>query len=121
MIWNIVLVGIAGVCGALVRYIVSNFINSRNESRFPWATMFINILGSLLMGIVIGLSLNNKYGLILTVGFLGSFTTFSTFIRESFTLLNERNILLFITYISLSYVISIICCFLSITIIQNFS
>ncbi|GAA6819664.1 fluoride efflux transporter CrcB [Helicobacter pylori] len=121
MILNILLIGLAGICGALLRYIISNFINSRNEGRFPWSTMFINILGSILMGVLIALTLNNQILLILSVGFLGSFTTFSTFIKESFTLLNERNFLLFITYIAFSYVISIVCCFLSITITQNLS
>ncbi|WP_260845414.1 CrcB family protein, partial [Staphylococcus aureus] len=83
MMWNILLIGIAGILGALLRYEISNVINKQSESHFPSATMTINIIGSILIGIVMGLNLDNKLVIILSVGFIGSFTTFSTFIKES--------------------------------------
>ncbi len=71
------LVGIAGMAGVLSRYGISNQFHG---SALPWATVGINVLGSLLLGMLVSSGLTDpSTRAILGVGFLGGFTTFSTF------------------------------------------
>lgn len=88
---NILLVGIGGFFGAITRFSVSQFVNNRYSFRIPMATLMINILGSFLLGLMIGFGLNKLALLLLGTGFMGAFTTFSTFKLEGIQLhLNKR-------------------------------
>jgi len=91
----IIWVALGGALGAVGRYLVG--LSLKTASGFPWATMSINILGSLLMGLVIGWLSRQNGGsdalrLFVAVGILGGFTTFSTFSMDLFTLLERRDI-----------------------------
>lgn len=95
----ILLVGTGGALGAVVRYGVGLLLKS--ASGFPWATLSVNIVGSLFMGLVMGW-LGRQTGvsgatepvrLFLAVGLLGGFTTFSAFSMELVTLLEKRDML----------------------------
>lgn len=92
----IMLVGTGGALGAVTRYGVGLLLKS--ASGFPWATLSVNIAGSLLMGLVMGW-LSRQSGasepvrLFLVVGLLGGFTTFSAFSMELVTLLEKRDLL----------------------------
>lgn len=111
------IVGLGGFLGTTSRYLVQKYISFAFHSVFPFATLFINLTGCFLIGILFGLS--NKYNimstevrLFLTTGFCGGFTTFSAFSNESFLLLKEGNYLYFITYIALSLLVGIFLTFL---------
>ncbi|WAA13306.1 fluoride efflux transporter CrcB [Fervidibacillus halotolerans] len=99
-------VGFGGAMGALTRYGVSLLFSSIQLFHFPIATFLVNLLGSFLLGFMIGYAKKNslkhrKMYTSLTVGFLGSFTTFSTFSIETVQLLEDGLI-----WISVIYVIS---------------
>ena len=78
----ILLVGVAGGTGAVARFMLDGAIRARFTTAIPWSTVIINILGSGLLGLLGGLALGEQIPLaaelVLGVGFLGGFTTFST-------------------------------------------
>lgn len=90
------MIAIGGACGALMRYLVSQFVAQQAGNTFPWGTMSVNLLGSLIIGILAGLSsgiiMKEPVRLLLVVGFLGAFTTFSTFSLENMHLLRDGHI-----------------------------
>lgn len=88
-------VAAGGALGAVARYLAGFLL--KTASGFPWATMSVNIVGSLLMGLVIGWLSSQSAGyetlrLFLAVGILGGFTTFSAFSMDLFTLMEKRDI-----------------------------
>lgn len=84
-----------GAAGAFLRYIMSNFVNSLMGIAFPYGTLVVNLAGSFLIGLMWGLSeimaFSPNLRMFLFVGFLGSFTTFSTFALESISYLRDNN------------------------------
>jgi CrcB protein len=90
MIKNLLLVGLGGATGSMLRYAVTLLIGS---SIFPYATLFVNIIGSFLIGLVIAFcikdeSIVNNWKLFLATGICGGFTTFSAFSMENMQLLH---------------------------------
>jgi CrcB protein len=87
-----ILVAIGGALGALARYGVAHALYS---SRFPWATLLVNVTGSFLLGVVLRATATwpaaVSWRAFLAVGFCGAFTTFSTFSYESLRLLQDRH------------------------------
>ncbi|MFT4415844.1 fluoride efflux transporter CrcB [Fredinandcohnia humi] len=81
------LVGIGGAFGAASRYLVGVWIGNKIKQEFPIPTLFINILGSLLLGILTSLylshGLSESIWLLAGIGYCGAFTTFSTFGYEA--------------------------------------
>jgi fluoride exporter len=75
-------IGFAGSLGAVARYLVGRFIAKHSRSQFPLGTLFINVLGAFLIGLVFSLTTQKVVTpllqSILATGFLGGFTTFST-------------------------------------------
>ena len=84
---TVLAVAIAGALGAPARYLVERTISARTARRFPWGTLVVNISGSFVLGFVTGLAL--YHGLASTpkavvgTGFIGAYTTFSTFAYET--------------------------------------
>ncbi len=90
-----VAIAVAGALGALARYGVGGWISRRNNSAFPWETFVINISGSFLLGLIFTAATERwsvapwlRSGL--TIGFLGAYTTFSTFMFETYRLSEDR-------------------------------
>jgi len=85
---------LGGGLGAIARYMLSTCINEKLSSNFPYGTLTVNVIGSFLMGfltmwLVEKLGLNPLLRLAVFVGFLGAFTTFSTFSMETLNLFEE--------------------------------
>ena len=69
------LVGVGGAIGAVLRYMIGEWI----PDGFPWGTLTVNLLGSLILGIIVGMSLSAEMGLLLGTGIMGAFTTMSAY------------------------------------------
>lgn len=100
---NVFLVGIGGFFGAVSRFSVSQFINKKFSFKFPIATLFINLLGSFLLGLIIGVGIGGSAFLLMGTGFMGAFTTFSTFKLEGIQLHVEKRKQDFFIYNVASY------------------
>ena len=108
MIRNILLVAIGGAIGSVCRYLLSGM----NVASWPWGTFIVNILGSLLIGFLLGLVskgiVSPDMKLLLVTGFCGGFTTFSTFANESFGMMKAGDALQMALYVGASVVIGIL-------------
>lgn len=108
MLKNILLVALGGAAGSVARYLLSKAIQDTAATAFPWGTMAVNVAGCLLIGLLYGLAsgdgtrLGADLKLMLTVGFCGGFTTFSTFANESLALAKAGDALLSAAYIGSS-------------------
>lgn len=95
---NLILVFIGGGIGSVARYIVTTLVKNFTTISFPFGTLTVNVIGSFLMGIITALIANKMFSdsepvrLLLAVGFLGGFTTFSSFSIETLTLIEKREI-----------------------------
>ena len=103
---NIISVGAGSFIGGIARYLVSLAMKGISKG-FPWATLLVNLLGCLIIGLLLGFLSRNasestSWGLFLTVGLCGGFTTFSTFSKEALTMLQTGQIWGFASYIALS-------------------
>lgn len=92
MIKDILLVGVGSFLGGSLRMIISKYVQLAIVGLFPLGTMVVNVLGCFLIGIFSSLPTGNggvspTVRLLLTTGFCGGFTTFSTFMNEHATLL----------------------------------
>ncbi|PFJ17525.1 fluoride efflux transporter CrcB [Bacillus cereus] len=106
------LVATGGFFGAITRFAISNWLKKRNKTSFPIATFGINITGAFLLGYIIGKGITTGWQLLLGTGFMGAFTTFSTFKLEAVQLLNRKNFSIFLIYIITTYIIGILFAFL---------
>ena len=106
MIKNILLVASGGAVGSVLRYLVSKWLQEASSAAFPVGTLVVNVVGCLLIGAIYGASdrwgISGDMRLLLTVGFCGGFTTFSTFMNESLSLMRADNLLPLALYASLS-------------------
>ncbi len=116
MFTEVLLVGLGGFIGTVLRYEVG-LIPIYESSAFPTNTLIINIIGAFLIGLITSyfakhVTFNENLVLFLKVGICGGFTTFSTFAIETGTLIKDGNITLALLYIILSTVLSIIAVFI---------
>lgn len=93
MIIKLLAVAFGGSIGAILRFLIYELIESKYHSDFPWATLTVNLLGSLIIGFLWGYFTRTYVSpglrLLIFVGILGSFTTFSTFAFDNFSLLRS--------------------------------
>ena len=106
IIKNILSVGAGSFIGGIGRYLISLAMKGVSKG-FPWATLAVNLLGCLMIGLLWGFLSRNasegtSWGLFLTVGLCGGFTTFSTFSKEALTMLQAGQAWGFVSYITIS-------------------
>lgn len=110
-------VAAGGGIGALCRFAVANYWLIPIPGRLPLATIFVNLCGSALMGFVYVMIVeeqwfNPEWRNLLMAGFLGAFTTFSTFSLEALSLWQGQQFLLALSYVLINVVGSLLCVFL---------
>lgn len=105
---ELVFVGIGGALGSLARYQLGRVIAEKTGTAFPTGTFVINITGAILLGLVSSLGAAGNAYLLLGDGFLGAYTTFSTFMYEGFSLFRENEKLNAFAYILGSLFLGII-------------
>ena len=107
------LVFLGGGLGSVCRYFISFYLNAKS---FPWATLIVNAIGALIMGICIFFVIQKMMSLdkkaLIMVGFLGGFTTFSSFGSEVFFMLRNSEFLKASFYVIISNFSVILFCFL---------
>lgn len=110
-------VGIGGFAGANARYILGRWAVTRfGDVAFPFGTLIINATGSLLIGVMLVLVLGKAsladpaWRLLLIVGVLGGYTTFSAFAAETVRMIEDGRLAMAVTYVVATNVLSILAC-----------
>ncbi len=91
---QLLVVGIGGAFGSILRFVMTQIINQWTGIKFPYGTLCVNILGCLLIGFLSvifmeRLAVSSIWRAAILIGFLGGFTTFSSFSLETFNLLEQ--------------------------------
>ena len=123
---TITVIAIGGALGAVARYGANIGSSHIFGHGFPWGTLIVNILGSFLMGLVIAkfASMDNvsqELKTLCVTGFLGAFTTFSTFSLDFVTLWERGEMLQAVSYMLASVIISILALFMALFIMRGMS
>jgi len=92
---NILIIGIGGFIGAILRYLLSGYFYNLYGNKFPYGTLAVNIIGCLILGFFITLAegkfiVSPQMKSFVAIGLLGAFTTFSTFSFETLVLLQRE-------------------------------
>jgi fluoride exporter len=105
------LIAVGGAVGALLRYLVGGVVQRMSAGGFPIGTMFVNVSGCFLIGILLrqflNMQLSPELRALLIVGFCGGFTTFSTFSAETLGLIEGGEYGRAVSYVVLSVVLSL--------------
>jgi fluoride exporter len=86
---TVLLVALGAAVGAPLRYLTDRFVQSRHDSVFPWGTFAVNVAGSLLLGLLVGLPASGPVAALAGTGFCGALTTYSTFSYETLRLAQD--------------------------------
>ncbi|MCK5680855.1 fluoride efflux transporter CrcB [bacterium] len=110
---NLFIIGCGGFLGAISRYLVSDLVYTFIGTGLPYGTLVVNLTGSFFLGIVarLGLSGNllpDSANSVIGIGFLGAFTTFSTFSVQTLELLESGSLLKALLNISLNIILCLI-------------
>ena len=110
---EVLIVGLGGFAGSISRYLIQLALISRFSLLFPLGTLAINLVGSLVVGLIFGDAerfqwMNPEWRLFLAIGFCGSFTTFSSFAFDNLRLLEDNNYYQLFWYVSLSLILSVV-------------
>ncbi|MGH3943952.1 MAG: fluoride efflux transporter FluC [Pseudonocardiaceae bacterium] len=97
-------VAVGAAVAAPARYLLDRAVQSRHDSVFPFGTLLVNVIGSLLLGVLIALPADGPVMAVAGAGFCGALSTYSTFSYETLRLLQDRAWLLAVLNISLSLI-----------------
>ena len=118
----ILVIGIGSFLGGISRYLLSQVIQNKFLSAFPFGTISVNIIGCFLIGVIFGLTergnFTMEWRLFLVTGFLGGFTTFSSFSNETVGLLRDGQLWHAFTYVTCSVVVGLLATFTGISLIK---
>ena len=106
-------VAIGGALGSIARYALSTWIFDVSSHKFPYATLAVNVLGSFVMGILFVIivekaALPTEMRSLLMIGFLGAFTTFSTFSLDALGLWQNGHIFMSLVYMLATVILRLI-------------
>lgn len=123
MRYQILLIGLGGAIGSVLRYLLQLFVRRQWAVVFPLGTFLVNIVGCLLIGVLYGLTtrysgISEEWRMFLIVGLCGGFTTFSSYSYESIVLLRNGDYLYFFSYMFLSVALGLLATFLGITMVK---
>ena len=118
----VLFVFLGGGVGSVARFLLGKVLNSSGDG-IPYGTFLANILGSLLIGIILGYSAKNEtfsqqQVLLLATGFCGGFTTFSTFAYENHIFLKSGDFMSFALYSIASFVLGFLAVFLGMYLVK---
>lgn len=121
---TVIAVAIGGALGSVARYALNVLAENRLGADFPWGILIVNVLGSFAIGVLFVLlverpGLSEAWRAFLMVGFLGGFTTFSTFSLQALELLQTGRYLESAAYVLGSMVLSIIGCLVGILLMRH--
>ncbi|WP_096233518.1 fluoride efflux transporter CrcB [Thermoanaerobacterium sp. RBIITD] len=109
---NILYVGLGGIFGAILRYEISRHIKENRDFIVPVETFLINTMGAFLLNILsnpkVFYIMNNDIRLFLLTGFIGAFTTYSTFSHETISLLRQKHYLHAFLYSAMTVIIGLL-------------
>lgn len=119
---QLILVFVGGGFGSVLRYILGKFLNNA-QTGVPYGTFVANILGSLLIGIILGFASKNEvltqnHTLLLATGFCGGFTTFSSFAYENHIFLKSGDFTLFALYTITTFILGFLAVFAGIFLVK---
>ena len=119
---NILLVFIGGGFGSVLRYGIGHYLNA-SSTGFPYGTLVANVLGSLFIGLILGLAAKNNtlsqsQSLLLATGFCGGFTTFSTFAYENHLFLKSGDFMTFALYSISSFILGFLAVFMGLYLVK---
>lgn len=119
---QLLIVFLGGGVGSVLRFLVGKWLNN-SENGIPYGTFAANIIGSLLIGIILGIAAKNSaisqsQTLLLATGFCGGFTTFSTFAYENHVFLKSGDFTSFAIYTIASFVLGFLAVFLGMYLVK---
>ena len=114
---HLLLVGLGGFIGSVARFLVSKLNLSWHFLSIPMGTLTVNVLGSFIIGIMVGISvksdlISTDLRVFLMVGFCGGFTTFSSFSSENLMLMQNGQVFTVLIYTSLSILLGFLAVYL---------
>jgi CrcB protein len=122
-IQKLALVFLGGGWGSISRYLITQVIRQQFGSLLPWGTLFVNVVGCGLIGVVLALVEDNQWdgdqGLLLATGFCGEFTTFSSFAYENRLLWDAEDFPLSLIYTALSFSLGMVATGLGIWLVRR--
>jgi fluoride exporter len=113
------MVGLGGFLGSIARFWVGSYIGNRMGMRFPYGTVIINISGSFVIGLIVTLLAQREHwspnlSYLIPIGFIGAYTTFSTFELETLRSIQEGEVLLAFLNVILSVVLGFVAVWLGV-------
>lgn len=115
------IVGIGGFMGSILRFWVGTYIGQRMGTRFPYGTFLINVTGSFLIGFVMTVltektQLSPNWRYLIPIGFIGGYTTFSTFEFETLRAMQDGQFAISLLYVALSVLAGFLMVWMGVTV-----